>query len=96
MHKYTIGLVASIVMTVLSVSAAISVTDPDMVVATTIAIMIFWFLSLIFVFLRGLVWYRADLAERTMEEIERQEEESIDDEVEDDGFGFTFKDEENN
>lgn len=94
MNNYTIGLLTSIGLVLVSTLVAYLSADPNVVIGASIGIVIFWLTGLIFVLLRGLSWYKSDLAERTMEEIERQEQEDIDEEELEEGMSFEFVDEE--
>lgn len=94
MNNYTIGLLASTCLVLVSALVAYLSADPDVVIGASIGIVVFWLTGLIFVLLRGLLWYKSDLAERTLEEIERQEEEDIGEEELEKGMSFEFVEEE--
>lgn len=94
MNKYTLGLLVSIGLVIISTLSAYSASDPNLVIGSSIGIIIFWLTSLIFVFLRGLSWYKSDLAERTAKELERQDQEGITNEDIEDGLTFDFAEKE--
>lgn len=89
MHNFTKGLLLSSILTLISIQSAV-LGGSNLAFVSTLGIIIFWIISLIFFFLRGIVWYRSDLAKRTMKEVEQSE----DRDEEDKKSGISFKVEE--
>lgn len=79
MHKY------SIMFVMCSITLVIFITFFDMISKITgemfpfIGVLIFGILTLLTIILRAMVWYKHDLAQRTIEELDRiEQEENVD------------------
>lgn len=75
MQKYTIMFILNVLTTVFLILVFDTIANTTNEMIPFIGVILFGLLSLLSIVLRGTVWYKNDLAKRTMSELDRIEKE---------------------